>query len=627
MTTTRKITKLVEAHGTTRTYEMDGGAIEVWSGGTASWRHNNPGNLKFEFVGSADPTVHSHRPYEKALHAAQRAHAGVIALDPRGNAIFETPEAGRVAQLQVLQRKFGQQTIEAMVEKYSTRDYSGPTHHRAQLAMIYRTGDEHGIDLRHRTINTLGDAELTVLGQGIARFEGFRPGAVEGAGRAPTAAFPGLASGRNASGTERPSHAVYDEAQRHFFSGTNHFEYGRPDAPRPGRDSSRLERDSDGDGRLGVDCSAFVWRGLKNAGFDVPGHDASNFSTHTLFNGTTPTPYARSHFDVIPAVEARRPRGTLERGDLLLFSDGHSQHVGIFKGYDDQGQLHFIGSQGTSGPREVNIAPHEYWDGKTTRIVGALRAKPEFQTHAPLHATASAGHDVPDVLPASDVRHTATEHHPSPHATPPDGHRRHARHTQHHANPAVREEQRALNLLGARDAHGVPLVEDGLAGRHTREAVKGFQHDHGLPASGRMGMETRRMLDAAHGLRITDTAHPDYPLFERTLGLVQSAEAAKGIPSGPHSANLAASLVVQMREDGLSRVDRVELGNPPRYARVVQASPDGTREHELMATVDVRAASSQSLHRSSDLLAQLPAREMAHHDQPSRAHAPVLAHQ
>jgi hypothetical protein len=636
MTHARKISRLVEARGTHRTYELDDGSIEVWSGGTASWRHNNPGNLKYEFAGSADPTVHAHRSYEKALHAAQHAHAGVVALDPRGNAIFETPEAGRIAQLEVLQHRFKDLSVEAMVEKYSTKDYSGPTHHTAQLATIYRTGDKHGFDLRGRTISTLSSAELAALGEGIARFEGFHVGQVEVGGATHPSPWVATSPAHRPSGSERPSHAIYDEAALHFLAGPARYEYGRPDAPRPGRDTSRLERDGDGDGRLGVDCSAFVWRGLKNAGFDVSGNDASGFATHTLFDGRTASNYARKHFDVIAAEDARRPHGTLERGDLLLFSDGHSQHVGIFKGYDSEGRLQFIGSQGTSGPREVTIAPHTYWDGGTTHIVGALRAKPEFQTRAPLHGAShtqetptrapnAAGNRAPAVAAAV---HPARPHEGHAPRESHDAQTAHAtRHPGPHGDEAVRREQHALNMLGARDARGIPLAEDGMAGRHTREAVTAFQQDHGLPATGRVGAQTRAMLDRAHGLRITDTAHPDYTLFERTLGLVEAAEAAKGIPPGPHSANLAASLVVQMREAGLSRIDRVEIGEPPRYARAVQAAPDGRREHELMATVDVRTASSQSPHRSSDLLAQLapPALPIAEPKVRTEAATPVLS--
>jgi hypothetical protein len=629
MTAQKKIARLMEAHGTARTYQMDDGSTEVWSGGTASWRHNNPGNLKFEFADSADPTVHSHRPYEKALRVARHAHAGVVALDPRGNAIFETPEAGRIAQLQVLKNRFGERTVEGMVEGYSTKDYSGPTHHSAQLAMIYRTGDEHGVDLRHRRIDTLSSSELSALATGVARFEGFHAGRVNG--REAVQVAPGErtpAAPRHAASSDLPSHAIYDEASLHFMAQPGRFEYGRPDAPRPGRDTSRLERDGDGDGRPGVDCSAFVWRGLKNAGFDVPGDDASGFSTHTLFDGRTPTRYAREHFDVMAAGEARRPHGTLARGDLLLFSDGHSQHVGVFKGYDDQGRLHFIGSQSSTGPREVKIEPDGYWDGGTTHIVGALRAKPEFQVRPPLHADA-----------ASRV-HAAALSHPSgpltthggvavsPHAPSTHAPARHAG-SPHRGtvDPQVRGLQDDLNALGARDARGAPLAEDGVFGRRTREALRGFQHDHGLPETGRLDRASQDALSSLHGLRLTDTRHPDYPLFERTLGMVESGERAHGITPGLHSANIAGALVVQARQAGLHRIDRVDFGEPPRFVRAVQVMPGVGAEHERMATLETRVASAQSLHASSDMLAQLPRRDMAQSpEQHTQARTPSLTH-
>ncbi|GAB6194825.1 XVIPCD domain-containing protein [Lysobacter xanthus] len=626
MAGSKKIVALVEARGTERSYRMDDGSVEVWSGGTASWRHNNPGNLKFEFAGSADPTVHSSRSYQKALRVAQNAHFGVVALDPRGNAIFETPEAGRVAQLEVLKNRFGERTVERMVEGYSTKDYSGPTHHSAQLAMIFRTGDERGIDLRHRRIDALSPEELAVLAHGVARFEGFRPGKVNGHDFAQVGpGEPRSVAPQGRTSSRRASHSIYDEATIHFMAAPERFEYGRPDAHRPGRDNSRLERDGDGDGRMGVDCSAFVWRGLKNAGFNVTGSDASGFSTHSLFDGRTPTKYARSHFDVIAADKARQPRGTLERGDLLLFSDGHSQHVGIFKGYDEHGRLHFIGSQSSTGPREIAIEPNGYWDGRTTHIVGALRAKPEFQVRPPLHGesplSAQAG---AHSLPTAEV--DASRH---PGGAPPLAPVRPGTpRTDHpaHADADTTRLQNDLNDLGARDGRGAPLVEDGVFGRRTREALKGFQHDHGLPESGRIDTGSREALSSIHGLRLTDTRHPDYPLFERTLGMVESGERARGITSGMHSANIAAALVVEARDVGLQRIDRVDFGEDSRFVRAVQVMAGGGSVHERMATLETRVASSQSLHASSDMLAQLPRAELSQHvEQRIQGRSPSLA--
>lgn len=611
MSQEHRIVRLVSSQGKTRTVEYDDGVIEIRAGGSASWRNNNPGNLKFEFAGSADKSARTSRTHDQALADARRRYGGVVGLDQWGNAVFESLAAGEAAQLQLLNRRFHGQTVEQLVKGYSTADYSGTTHHAQQIASIHRTARDLGVDLHGKTVEQMSAAERHALARGIQKFEGFRVGETSRSqvNTAIATTLPGSAS-------------IYDEADRHFFRSGVAFEYGRPDAIRPGRDLSRTEQDTDRDGKRGVDCSAFVWRALRNAGYGVAGDDARGFSTQTLFVGSSITPYARRHFDVIAAADARSPSGPLSRGDILLFSDGRSQHVGIFKGYDERGRIQFIGSQSSTGPETVTIEPHRYWDGGRTHIVGALRAKPEFRVRAPLHPTAPAGNDAvsPGASSASygvqelseDVAHDAGRIHQ-------------VHHPAHRADPIVRADQRALNLLGARDAQGALLAEDGIAGRHTREAVKGFQRDHDLPVTGQVGVETRDMLDRAHGLRITDTAHPDYPLFERTLGLVQAAEAAKGIASGPHSANLAASLVVQMREAGLTRTDRVEFSDPLRYARAVQASSDGIREHDLTATVAVHAASTQSLHRSSDLLAQLPVRDIALADPPARSPASASA--
>lgn len=616
MSQEHRITRLVASVGTTRTVEYDDGTIEIRTGGSASWRNNNPGNLKFEFAGSADRTTHSRRTRDQALIDAQKRYDGIVGLDQWGNAVFESLQAGEAAQLKLLTRRFRSETVEQLVQGYSRADYSGLTHHAQQIASIHRTAQGLGIDLHGKTVDQMSAAERHALARGIQKFEGFRVGETHRLDRNEPIAPAGPGST-----------AIYDAADRHFFRSDQAFEYGRPDARKPGRDLSRTEEDRDHDGKRGVDCSAFVWRALKEAGYGVSGEDARGFSTRTLFSGVNLTDYARSHFDVIGAHNARMPRGPLSRGDILLFSDGRSQHVGIFKGYDARGRLQFIGSQSSTGPETVTVTPHGYWDGGTTRIVGALRAKAEFHVGAPTQGNRAAAHDGPRPTSGAKAGYGASAPRASLHR--PD-HAEHGHHPQRSSRPAdhtVQADQRSLNALGARDARGLPLVEDGIPGHRTREAVTTFQQDHGLPATGRVGAETRQMLERVHGLRITDTAHPDYPLFERTLGLLQAAEAAKGIPSGPHSANVAAALVVRMREDGLTRVDRVEIGEPPRYARAVQASAAGIREHELVATVDVRAASTQSLHRSSDLLADLPARDLSIVDQPARshAHAPALS--
>ena len=64
--------RLIKTEGTKRVYELANGQTETRTGGTVAWRNNNPGNLKFEYAGSADKTVKSKRSKEKALSDAQK---------------------------------------------------------------------------------------------------------------------------------------------------------------------------------------------------------------------------------------------------------------------------------------------------------------------------------------------------------------------------------------------------------------------------------------------------------------------------------------------------------------------------------------------------------------------------
>lgn len=174
-----KIRRLIHSVGTTRVFQLEDASVIERSGGSASWRNNNPGNLKFEFKGSADRTVHANRSHDDALANAQRKYAGIVGLDQWGNAVFESPEAGRAAQAQLLRTRFGGQTVEQMVHGYSRPDYTGPTHYAQQIQSIYRTADAAGTDLRGKTLASMTAQELNVLADGIGHFEGFKAGHIK----------------------------------------------------------------------------------------------------------------------------------------------------------------------------------------------------------------------------------------------------------------------------------------------------------------------------------------------------------------------------------------------------------------------------------------------------------------
>ena len=178
--------RLVAVDGTKRVYELANGQTETRTGGTVAWRNNNPGNLKFEYAGSADKTVKSKRSKEKALSDAQKRYKGIIALDQWGNAVFETMEAGAVAKAKLLKSQHGNKTYQQMLRGYAKSDYSGTTNYGAYEATIKKTASSMGVNLEGKTINQMTDAEFKALAQGMVNAEGVKQGqsVVSGAAQA-----------------------------------------------------------------------------------------------------------------------------------------------------------------------------------------------------------------------------------------------------------------------------------------------------------------------------------------------------------------------------------------------------------------------------------------------------------
>lgn len=175
---TTGIKRLLGIDGTKRVYEMQDGTMEARDGGSVSWRNNNPGNLKFEHAGSADPTAKSRRTRAKALADAQRQYEGVVDLDQFGNAIFATPEQGRAAQVTYMKNKAPNKTIEEMLNSYARPDYSGQTHNTAYADSIYKFAKTSGLDLQGKKIGEMSPHETAILASAMQRFEGFKVGAV-----------------------------------------------------------------------------------------------------------------------------------------------------------------------------------------------------------------------------------------------------------------------------------------------------------------------------------------------------------------------------------------------------------------------------------------------------------------
>ena len=177
-----KIVSLLKTEGTKRIYQMGNGETETRTGGTVAWRNNNPGNLKFEFKGSADKTVKSKRTKDKALSDAQKRYAGVVALDQWGNAVFETMEAGAIAKAKLLKKQHGDKTFQQMLRGYAVDDYSGKTNYKAYEATINKTAAAKGVSLKGKKIGEMSQAEFAALAEGMVKAEGLKEGKISRTG-------------------------------------------------------------------------------------------------------------------------------------------------------------------------------------------------------------------------------------------------------------------------------------------------------------------------------------------------------------------------------------------------------------------------------------------------------------
>ncbi len=153
---------------------------------------------------------------------------------------------------------------------------------------------------------------------------------------------------------------------------------------------------------------------------------------------------------------------------------------------------------------------------------------------------------------------------------------------------AVHDLQAELAKLGYTGSNHKPLTADGDYGPDTKRAVESFQRDHHLKdVDGKAGPETLKALDQqvqAHDKQaskptapgLADQNNPDHALYQQALDGVRKLDAAVGRTSDQHSANLAASLVVAAKAEGLTRIDTVAM------------SADGTRTFAAQNTTPLK---------------------------------------
>lgn len=169
-----------------------------------------------------------------------------------------------------------------------------------------------------------------------------------------------------------------------------------------------------------------------------------------------------------------------------------------------------------------------------------------------------------------------------------------------HGDDWVRQAQSALAHLGYTGVDGRPVVADGLAGAHTRHALRQFQTDHGLTPTGHIDARTRDRLVAQERTMASST-HPAHALYRQALGAVQELDRQLGIPDGPHTIALAGVTAAEAARAGLTRVDRVEISANRARVQAVQftGSVDHWVTNRTSGAIDVAHAVKQPLEASS----------------------------
>ncbi len=202
--------------------------------------------------------------------------------------------------------------------------------------------------------------------------------------------------------------------------------------------------------------------------------------------------------------------------------------------------------------------------------------------------------------------------------------------TPMHAAPAnstqsTRHVQQLLNQHGYRDTSGHPLRVDGDYGAQTKKAVEAFQREQHLKVDGVVGPNTLHRLEAlthtqagaAHPTpaapvhvappRLNDASHPDHALYQQALRGVHLLDAQQQRTPDQHSENLAASLVVAARRDGMSRIDHVVLSDDGSRTFAVQG--DMKSLFKQVANVQTQLAVGTAMEQSCHALAHATPRQ------------------
>lgn len=157
-----------------------------------------------------------------------------------------------------------------------------------------------------------------------------------------------------------------------------------------------------------------------------------------------------------------------------------------------------------------------------------------------------------------------------------------------------------------RDAQGQWSARGMLFGRHAAEGnvaaeireTRDMEASKLSAARGQGGRESPasrpvNRSEPALPARLDDPQHPDHALFQQTRQHVHALDLSLGRTPDIHSDQVASSLAVQARADGLQRIDRIALSDDGSRLWAVQ-TPAGRQDHLLDLRTQVPTASANT---------------------------------
>jgi predicted ABC-type ATPase len=122
--------------------------------------------------------------------------------------------------------------------------------------------------------------------------------------------------------------------------------------------------------------------------------------------------------------------------------------------------------------------------------------------------------------------------------------------------------------------------EFGIVRRTTERAAEAQTNLHRLTPPSMTASSS-----SAAPVRLDDSAHPDHAMYKQALGWVQEMDKKYAHPSDERSTNLAASLTVAARANGMERIDGVAF-SPDRSTVVAAQGQPSMGTFNKFATVD-----------------------------------------